>query len=468
VQALFLGRLAVAALILLSGAEAHAKGPTRTRLVITSPSPAGQSVSMTAEVDALGAGGAPGGRVTFTDGATPLGWAPLNPLGAGQATLATGLIHNCAVTRAGGAQCWGANRRGQLGDGTTIDRLTPVPVAGLSSGVVALAAGAMHSCALTEAGGVKCWGDNGYLQLGMAGGDRTTPVTVPGLASGVVAIAAGWWHTCALTRAGIIMCWGYNNAGQLGADPHEIYFSLPAPANDPGTVYAGLSATASQSCGLTKAGAVKCWGGYYGYRPTGLPGLESGFTAVAAGHYHVCALTVAGGVKCRGSGPIGDGLSSDEERTVTVSGLANEAVAIAAGGGFDCALLRSGGVKCWGSNYKGVLGDGTTITRLTPTLVAKLGGSAVAISSGFNYTCALLAPSRALRCWGENETGQLGDGTKSDRLLPVTALGFVGALRARARLHAPLGVGRHMLRAQYPGDADHPASASPFVPQEVR
>jgi alpha-tubulin suppressor-like RCC1 family protein len=467
VQALFLGRLVAAALILLSGAEAHAKGSTRTRLVITSPSPAGQSVSMTAEVDALGAGGAPGGRVTFTDGATPLGWAPLNPLGAGQATLATGLIHTCAVTRAGGAQCWGANRFGELGDGTTIDRLTPVPVAGLSSGVVALAAGAMHSCALTEAGGVKCWGDNGVLQLGMTGGSQTTPVTVPGLGSGVVAIAAGWWHTCALTRAGVVMCWGYNNAGQLGADPYEIYFSPPAPVNDPGTVYVGLSATASQSCGLTKAGAVKCWGSGvgYGFHPTIAPGLESGVAAIAAGNYHVCGLTISGGVTCRKRVFTDEG---PKVTTETVSGLANEAVAIAAGGGFDCALLRSGGVKCWGSNYKGVLGDGTTITRLTPTPVVKLGGSAMAISTGFTYACALLAPSRTLRCWGENETGQLGDGTKSDRLLPVTALGFVGALRARARLHAPLGVGRHMLRAQYPGDADHPASASPFVPQEVR
>jgi alpha-tubulin suppressor-like RCC1 family protein len=292
-------------------------------------------------------------------------------------------------------------------------------------------------------------------------------VTVPGLASGVVAIAAGWWHTCALTRAGIIMCWGYNNTGQLGADPYEIYFSPPAPVNDPGTVYAGLSATTSQSCGLTKAGAIKCWGSGVGHgsRPTIVPGLESGVAAIAAGNYHVCGLTISGGVTCRQQVFTDEGA---EVRTVTVSGLANEAVAIAAGGSFDCALLRTGGVKCWGSNSKGMLGDGTTTDRRTPTPVAKLGGSAMAISAGFTYACALLAPSRMLRCWGENETGQLGDGTKSDRLLPVTALGFVGALRARARLHAPLGVGRHMLRAQYPGDADHPASASPFVPQEVR
>jgi alpha-tubulin suppressor-like RCC1 family protein len=125
-----------------------------------------------------------------------------------------GAHHTCALTEAGGVMCWGWNVAGQLGDGTTTDRLTPVAVKGLESGVKAIAAGIVYTCALLETGRVKCWGGNSDGELGDGTTtDRLRPVALN--LSRVKAIAAGPGHTCALTaKAGL--CWGDNSFGELG------------------------------------------------------------------------------------------------------------------------------------------------------------------------------------------------------------------------------------------------------------
>ena len=137
--------------------------------------------------------------------------------GSGVIALAAGITHTCALTAAGAVQCWGANNLGQLGDNTTTQRLTPAPVSGLSSGVTAIVARSNHTCAITSGGAVQCWGSNSAGQLGdNTTTTRLTPVAVTGLNAGVKAIAVATAHSCAVTSAGGVQCWGNNTAGELG------------------------------------------------------------------------------------------------------------------------------------------------------------------------------------------------------------------------------------------------------------
>ena len=383
--------------------------------------------------------------------------ARIAPVLASAMQVVTGQNHTCALTASGGVKCWGWNGYGQLGDGTLNSRSTPGDVSGLTSGVVAVAAGYLHTCALTFGGGVKCWGYGGYGQLGEGTWtDRGMPVDVRGLTDGVVALAAGGFYTCALMDAGHgggVKCWGDNAYGQLG-DGTRINRTMPVAvsglAGGVSTVVAGLSHT----CALTSAGGIECWGdNSYGElgdgtttdrgTPADVLGLIGGVSAVAAGDCYTCALLDAdhgGGVKCWGwnrYGQLGNGTQDDRTTPVDVSGLTGGVVAVAAGYLHTCALLdadHGGGMKCWGYNHEAQLGDGTRNAQNAPVTVNGLEGRVAAVAAGGGHTCVLLNAGHGsgVKCWGDNHHGQLGDGTTTARTAPGDVGGLTGVVSAAA------------------------------------
>ncbi len=352
--------------------------------------------------------------------------------------IATGGSHTCALTSAGGVLCWGANNFGQLGDGTTTGRTTPVAVRGLPGNVKAIAAGSNYTCALTGTGGVACWGANFFGQLGNGTTTNSvTPVAVRGLfpTSDVAAITAGQEQTCALTSAGAVWCWGWNSYGQLGDGTMTDRATPVAVGGLPSPVTA-IAAGYEHTCALTRAGAVWCWGfdraGQLGNGtrtdssvPVAVGGLLSGVKAIATGD-HSCALTNTGAVWCwgaNGSGELGNGTTTSSPLPEAVRGLPSDLTAIAAGGAHTCALTSGGAMWCWGGNRAGQLGDGTTTPSALRVAVGGLPSGVTAIAAGVEHTCALTTAG-AVWCWGANGSGQLGNGTTTNSSVPVAVSGL--------------------------------------------
>jgi len=314
------------------------------------------------------------GQVGYGDTALHTTPVDVSGLTSGVAAIATGWYHTCALTFGGGVKCWGHNGRGQLGDESTTDHWTPVNVSGLTSGVAAIAAGAEHTCALLSlGGGVKCWGYNNYGQLGDGvTTDSSIPINVDGLASGVIAITAGSLHTCALTFGGGVKCWGSNSDGQLGLGNYVVH---KTPTDVP-MLSSGVRAIAAgyfHTCALTSSGEAKCWGNNnYGQvgdgvfdvsdrlAPVTVFGLTSGVTSIAGGYQHTCAV-VYGGAKCWGYNGAGQQGTNQPANVFHIAPadvyhFATGARQITAGYEHTCALIDGGGARCWGRDGTGFVG----------------------------------------------------------------------------------------------------------------
>ncbi|MEC7280245.1 MAG: hypothetical protein VXV98_09475, partial [Candidatus Thermoplasmatota archaeon] len=299
-------------------------------------------------------------------------------IGRTAVAVSGGWYHTCAILDNGDLKCWGRDNFGQLGNGATpySDQSSPQSTAiDLGSGrtAVAVSAGYGHTCAILDNGDLKCWGRDNYGQIGDGGtigyndNDFTSGPSEPidlGTGRTAVTVALGGYHTCAILDDGSVKCWGFDGWGQLGDGGTSTDQASPVSVDlGPGRTAVAISAGEAHTCAILDDGSVKCWGmdnhGQLGDGGTSTDqaspvsvDLGPGRTAVAvsAGESHTCAILDDGSVKCWGSNQwsaIGLGVTEGQQYqpkvyspTQTASlGTGRTAVAIAVGVHHSCAIL---------------------------------------------------------------------------------------------------------------------------------
>jgi alpha-tubulin suppressor-like RCC1 family protein len=402
----------------------------------------------------------------------------------------------CALLTSGGVDCWGDGAYGQLGNGTfytypVYSSATPVAVEGVGgsgtlTGVKSLFSDSTGYCALLSSGGVDCWGDGEYGELGngtfytSSPYGSATPVDVEGVGgtgtlTGVTSLVGEYLGFCALLTSGGVDCWGNDDNGNLG---NGTFTESATPVTVEGVggtgtltgvtslVGDGFQFVGEGYCALLTSGGVDCWGdGYYGELGNGTfytndgngsstpvnvegvggTGTLTGVSKLFSDYGSYCALLSAGGVACWGNGENGE-LGNGTFYTSSPYGSATPVAVEGIGGtgmltgvtslignyfndvefvyGGYCALLTSGGVDCWGDGGGDVLGDGASSNSATPVAVEGIGANGTltgvtSLFSDYSGYCALLTSSE-VNCWGSGSDGELGDGLFSSRAVPVT------------------------------------------------
>lgn len=368
--------------------------------------------------------------------------------------------NTCVLIEGGRVRCWGKNSLGQLGYGHTEDigdDETPASVGDvmLPEPGVELTMGDSHSCILMADMAVRCWGQGSSGKLGYANteniGDDEFPVSIVDVSIGGAALEvdAGGSHTCARLENGKLRCWGGGFSGQLGYGNNSSIGDDEAPSTagdvPVGAAVVHVATGIGHTCVITANDEIRCWGsggsGRLGYGnidnigddelpssagdvpaiPMGLP-QTTGAIQLALG-FMTCALYETGDVLCWGgnySGELGQGNTTpigDDELPTTLPpiDLGGTAVSITAGDSHVCALLDTNEVVCWGNNGLGQLGYGHTENIGDAELpvaagFVQVGGPVKQVDAGGSHTCAILAETNEVVCWGANFDGQLGYG----------------------------------------------------------
>jgi alpha-tubulin suppressor-like RCC1 family protein len=269
-----------------------------------------------------------------------------------------------------------------------------VPIVHLDPVSTALAAGGLATCAIDDKGGVLCWGDNTHGTLGF--GDMTptnsdAPMGVKDLSSGVRAVAGGPFAQCAILLDGTARCWGDSLFGDVQGSTTDVQVPWPHDKLGLSNDVAQISFGDNFACALTTSGRAKCWG--YG-----------------------------------GAGQLGTGTTDDTyfARDIAMPKEAFVSISTSMGGLFACAAGTSGKVYCWGENGAQQLGTNEPGGHPKPAAVPGIDGRAIAVGAGRAHACALYDDG-AVACWGGNEKGQLGSGTKGQPLAPMRVAGIAGA-----------------------------------------
>ena len=295
-------------------------------------------------------------------------WVKTNVRGIpGKVTaIAAGEYHNCALLASGEVFCWGSNSEGQLGNGSTSDSNIAVQVTGLESRVKMITAGAQHSCALLENNSVQCWGDNREGQLGNGSTlNKLSPTKVQNLPDKITQITTGASFTCALTQEGTVYCWGNGDNGRFG-DGLGTPIMIPTGLNLGMDPVVEIKAGSFHICARLSTKDIFCWGSISTERifdpvhPFTLDRRNKEYVQLAAGEGHTCGLTTANSVYCWGDnyfGQLGDGSDLDSWAPVNAMDLTGEVMRIASGTGHICAILLDNSVKCWGDCSNGQCGD---------------------------------------------------------------------------------------------------------------
>jgi alpha-tubulin suppressor-like RCC1 family protein len=242
---------------------------------------------------------------------------------------------------------------------------------------------------------------------------------------------------CIVKRDKSLWCWGEAGCGQLGI-PDNSFTTVPTAVapQGVGSRFESVSVGWATMCAIESTGGAACWGNALPWSdpssPSSCPasptvtepqGLPNQLSMIATGTDHACALAADGSAWCWGTntnGQLGDGTMTDRATAAPVVGLTSGVAAISAGDENSCAIKTEGSLWCWGDNNNGQLGDGTSATQTTPVVVYGMSSGVTGVSMGNSHACALKADG-SVWCWGLNSTGQLGNGTTETTSVPVRA-----------------------------------------------
>jgi len=371
-----------------------------------------------------GGGGGDGGIDTATDG------PPIAP--GGPALIATGGRHACRIT-AGRVICWGSNNHDQLGQRSDVPDFNGNPgAASPDDGWTDIAAGVQHTCGVRN-GAVYCWGENNF---GQSAPNETPSANVPitrvdlSSTSAAERVFAGGFVTCATTTAHEAYCWGDLAFARIGAGP-----SMPARLGDSTTLFTQIAIADDHACAIAEGGLVHCWGEGE-QRQTGRADttdvvfaqatpIESAeqFVSLSAGHEATCGTTTTGKLVCWGSanhGQLGDAPASGSGHAPRVIDVGPGWTAVGVGRLHTCAI-KDGDVYCFGDDTFGALGSGTFSSRRTMAEKVAIGFQLSQIVASDGFACALSSDGMAMRCWGSNSKGELGNREFSRKYLPTEA-----------------------------------------------